>query len=712
MIEERGKSVSKKWFGFIIGVILLTDLAVALNIPYLRQLMGFIFLTVLPGSLLLFLMKLNKLATAERIVMVIGLSIAFLLFFGLLLNEICLSFGYMEPLATNVLLISLNLVFITLLIIAYITNREAFSSTFFHVELNQEGKLLLILFSILPLMSSLGMYFLNTFDNNSILLIFLLGLVPLSIILINMLKNKISSDTYPLAIILLAVSVMVPCWLRSEHIMGSDVHYEYYMFYKTLSNGHWTKVEGSVLDACLGISLLPAVYQSLVHIGRMEYLFKGIYVIICAFTPVCVYIISKKYLPESYAFLGALFFIFQPTFLTTAGSTRTNLGIFFFALSVMALFSLTGIDGVKQRGLFVIFMASTLLSHYSTTYIFLFMLISVYLIGLPLRKYQQFKSITIVSISLFFSMIFLWYSQITESPFNSVIWFIEYTFKELPKFFVEESRSYEMNLLTGGGFRESYLSAIHYVLIYVTFAFTGVGVLGTMIKRKDMLFIAWPRKSESGFLQTKFEMDYFFTAVASIGIQMATLVLPYVSEGYDITRLYSQTLVLLSVFFIIGGIVLSKYFFKLNPRWLILLLLILYAAFTTGATYEVAGVHKQAYLSSEAVTYSFENIDDQESSAAKWLKERIGSKSQIYTADAYGSQALISQGKFSPSLIDRYSFYYRRQIKGCLYLSYNNANGKFMSTGWVSELCDISDYSDTFISKNMIYNNGGGVVYK
>ena len=73
----------KQWFVFIILILLLTDLAILLNIPFLRQILGFIFLTILPGLLILQVLKLNKIGSTEKSVLLVGLSISFLMFFGL-----------------------------------------------------------------------------------------------------------------------------------------------------------------------------------------------------------------------------------------------------------------------------------------------------------------------------------------------------------------------------------------------------------------------------------------------------------------------------------------------------------------------------------------------------------------------------------------------------------------------------------------------------
>lgn len=56
----------KEWFVFVIPILLLTDLAILLNIPFLRQIFGFLLLTLLPGLLILRILRLNKIGSTEK----------------------------------------------------------------------------------------------------------------------------------------------------------------------------------------------------------------------------------------------------------------------------------------------------------------------------------------------------------------------------------------------------------------------------------------------------------------------------------------------------------------------------------------------------------------------------------------------------------------------------------------------------------------------
>jgi len=87
----------------VVSIVLSTFLAVRLDIPYFRQISSVIFLGFLPGWLIILLLKLDNLDTTSKFVLTVGLSQVFVIFFGLIVNQISLYFGYLHPLNENVL---------------------------------------------------------------------------------------------------------------------------------------------------------------------------------------------------------------------------------------------------------------------------------------------------------------------------------------------------------------------------------------------------------------------------------------------------------------------------------------------------------------------------------------------------------------------------------------------------------------------------------
>jgi len=370
----------KEYFIFIITILLLTDLTILLNTPFLRQIFGFFFLTLLPGLLILQILKLNKLEYTEKFVLSVGLSISFVMFFGLLINNLLFGLGYKSPLSTVPLLICSNLATIIAILVVYLMNKNTdFSLPNFNLSMTE--KAFLIVPVLFPALSIFGMHIMNTTDNN-IILMFLLFLIPIYVAFVCFSNHKFPKRLYPVVIFLISISLLLLFSLRSNHIIGRDTHAEYYLFQTTLSNLHWDIFGHSSLDACFSISLLPTIYQLISNLPS-EILFKILYSLIYSISPLVIYIISKKYVGELCGFLASCFFMFQVIFLFTASHARANLAILFFALAMLALFS-DKIEPVKKRILFIVFMASCTVSHYSTTYISLYLLINV-MIPMPMN---------------------------------------------------------------------------------------------------------------------------------------------------------------------------------------------------------------------------------------------------------------------------------------------------------------------------------------
>jgi uncharacterized membrane protein len=544
--------------------------------------------------------------------------------------------------------------------------------------------------------------------------------------------------------------------LRSNHLIGMDVYDEYYLFRTTLDNLHWSILGHSLLDACLSISLLPTIYQSILNISP-EFICKILYSLIYSITPLAIYIISKRYIREFYAFLTACFFMFQMNFLWTAVYTRANVAILFFALAMMTLFS-DKIDPLKKRILFIVFMASCMVSHYSTTYIFFFIMLGTY-IGVEIlsKKYTFKKVVSLTIVVLFFALIFFWYSQVTGAAFNAGVGYIENTLSTLNRFFVEESRGEATQELFGKGIvQETIPRQIEWLFTWLTFAFVSIGIATLLIKRKEMSFSERGFK-KAEFLKVKFEVEYSVIALACSVLLVIMVALPFISLHYSLHRLYGVVITILSVFFVIGGISLSKQTFKKSliknlslkkkllskkqKGWentlqnpvkksvegekssevrayvIILLVLIPYFFCVTGVTYQVFGYHRAITLNSEGELSDYLLAHDQDVIGAKWLighgtaNQENAKKIKIYADNFGGYRITLACDLNNQHSVSGSFFRYNKTVNdGYIYLRYANViTGKVYPTGY--KCANIAKYSQLFIGQSKIYNNGGSYVY-
>lgn len=744
-MTEREVSLSPaKWTASIIAFVALTGIAILLDIPFLRQISGFLFLTFIPGFLILSILKLNKPGLADKIVLSLGLSVAFSMFFGLLLNSALLALGYIRPLSTIPILILFSTATIVLSIVAYIRNKGIVLSLP-NLKLTTMEKALFIVPSFFPLLTIVGTRLMNMSDNN-VLLMLLLLLIPACVILVSFCRDKISQGLYPGFIYFISISLVLMLALRLNHVLGADAHDFYYLFQRTLQEGHWGLYNMYLQDANLSISLLPTMYQSLMNLNG-EYLFKILYPLLFSSSPLVVYIICRKYIGSGDAFLASFLFMAQVTFLWTTGVSTNNMAVLFFALTIMVLFH-QDIGEFAKRLLFIIFAAVSITSHYATAYIFFFLLFFTWLgmqiipgilhsqrkaaappentmaagtlsnplsgevtpnsdadtsqsAALVLAQFRLTRGVTTTIVLLFFIMLFFWYSQITGVPFSVGVGFIGKTFLNLNQWFLIEAKGTTVTAALGENIA-TIPQQIRLVVSWFTVALVAIGVLSAVVSYKRMVSVPQSDQIKPDFLGSKFEMEYFLLALAGSALLGISVALPLISVFYSMERIFFQMLPVLSPFFVIGGIMAAKWL-RARPHWIILPVLILFFMSTTGTTYQLAGHRESMMLNSEGSDVRAW-VYDQESSAAKWITQYGKREGFTYAGPLLGTRVFESQGLVHPDKVRNLIYEYQqgREINGYIYLRKVDLT--------VQNL--VVEYPDIFASKNKIYSAGISEVYR
>ena len=131
----------------------------------------------------------------------------------------------------------------------------------------------------------------------------------------------------------------------------------------------------------------------------------------------------------------------------------------------------------------------------------------------------------------------------------------------------------------------------------------------------------------------------------------------------------------------------------------------------TGVMYNIFGVPRAIILNSEGDWYDRYYTHDHESSGAKWIKSHVDEKVEIY-GDWYSRHRLHSQGRVRSSIYAKSLIEDKEDIKeGYIYLGYTGVvNKKLMDSDY--QWRNMTEYSQVFIEKDKIYNNGGSEVYR
>jgi uncharacterized membrane protein len=385
------KITNNKLFNGILFFGLTTVLLVLFDVQYfyLRVIFSFIFLTTIPGLLILLLLKIRDIDTWEYLVYTIGLSIAFLMFAGLAVNEILPWLHITEkPFSLISLLVSFDIILSIIGFIAYRGNKDISLEIKFP-KLDWLNIFFFAMPVILLIMSILGSIILNN-EGSNILILIMLGETAVYIFLAVLFRDKLNENIYPWAILWISLSLLLATSLRSKYVFGSDVTTEYFVFQLTEKGLHWSMLNlpHHPYNACLSITILPTILNSFLNING-QYIFKFFIQIIFIFTSVSIFLTFRRYVEVIFAFLASCFFIFTPTyFMVMPMHTREEISLLFFSLILLVLFN-DKINTKFKNILFLVFGFSMVVSHYSATYIALSIFIFSWAISLILRKKEN-----------------------------------------------------------------------------------------------------------------------------------------------------------------------------------------------------------------------------------------------------------------------------------------------------------------------------------
>lgn len=688
---------AKQYFIILIGIIIMFDLTILLHIPFLRQIIGFLCSTIIPGLLILHILKLSKIEFLKKFVLSVGLSIALLMFTGLLVNSFYPII--LKPLSLQSLLISFNIILVILAFIAYKRNKNEFNveNIFNFKKFDLQDKLIspLIFPIIFPFLAIFGAYMMNTQGNNTILLA-MLSLIPTYVVAVVILRDRIPEATYPIAVLMIGMALSLMYGLRGYNITTGDASTEYYVFYLTLNNFHWEALSFyDNVNACLSVTILPVLYRVLLGMEGI-YVFKVLYNLFLSIIPLCTYLLVKKYMENHYAFLSSIFFMAQHPFISILGWIifRQIVAQLFFVLSILVLFD-DKINGLNKKLLFIIFMVGVILSHYATAYIF-FILVLLYWLVVNLRTITTKidKMMTSVLIIIFFIFIFLWYAYIAEVPFNSAINFIKRNLINFIYLFSEGIQSEKVILVKEA---EQIPEKISVIIYNISFIFISIGVLTLIKKRKH----------------TKFDEKYILMMFLCLCLLALLVVISPALVGYGPDRVYQQLLVFLAPAFVIGGKNISKFISRLFNSKLdlsltvILIVLILQFFSATYLIFQFCGVPRSEVLNSDGIRHELYYVYDMDVAGARWIYNHKINELDVW-GDYPGSfiygqlDKVRAKGSFSSRLELKDEYIYLRTV--------NTVKGHIYLTWGVKE--SISNYINLFLTKNKVYGNGGSEIYK
>ena len=702
-------------------VIILNLILVLFDIPFATQIIGFIFLSIIPGFLLLRILKINVNNIVYSLLLSIGLSIAFLMFVGLLINIILPYVGISDPLSTIPLLITISS--ITFLLSLMLFRQEEVTKL-----PNIPGLRRIVTASIMlgiPILAIFG----ASFTSTPLLLLMVIAIIIL--VILSLFLNSLKSLRFHSFILLIiALSLLLQKEFISNYFVGWDVFGEYNVFQVTQTNFQWNPIFPfnetalSLYNSMLSVTVLPQIYSSLLMISG-ELVFKFIYLLIFSLVPVILYQAYNEKYGKSIAFLSVFYFILFPRFIGLA-SRRQMIAELFLALIILLLLS-KRIAPIKRKILLLIFAAALIVSHYSIAYIFLFSIFFTWVLLIAIEKRGLIrwdviskKNITGGFLLSILIILVLWYLYVSPTPIQELLRNLTNLFSSIfTDFFNPESRGHISGIFTVA----SNLQLFNSIISKFVYIFIGLGFIK----------IFWNYK------QKDFDWEYGFMVTANVLLVILVIVVPFLAPTLLADRFFHVALFYLAPISIIGGKTffesLIKIFYKpkLNALnisrrikrirnlsiWLLSIYLIVIFLFNIGFIYELAG----DVPSSRSISFMrMKNSDNakiladfyngytpkQDVYGAVWLSKVMNNNFEVIADYTSAKQVLRGYGLIHVFWRNYLSNDTVIPANTYLYLRTLNLKGIIIGR---SQNVESIDYQNLTKNVNKIYSNGATEIY-
>ena len=732
-----------KFLKFIISfqllILIISSLdTFVIDIPIIREIIGFIYLTFIPGILILRILKIHEIGNIETLLYSVGLSLTILMITGFIMNFIYPLLGILKPISLYYLLITISGLVTVLIGLSYIIDKN-FLAKPSNIKIPPKG----LFIALIPFLAIFGTYMVNFYNSNILLLVLIFGI---SLIVILAVFDKIPKYLYPLTIFIIAISLLYHNSLISIHLTGWDIHMEYYLSNLVVNNSYWNPNVPTQYNAMLSLVMIAPI-MSIITGMDVTMVLKIIYPFIFALVPLGLYKVFQSQTNEKVAFLSCFFFVSLFIFYTEMTALARQEIAELFLVLILALMINRSINRFKKSILFASFAFSIIVSHYGLSFIFMVYLITAWLILFVMdkslfKKFDPFPGYKLSSqmfnlnfAFLFIAYTFTWYMYTSDAyTFN--------IFVKICKNFLGNLFINFLNFEFGKGLQivtSEISSPIHIMgkfIHVISQLFILIGFTGLMFKINKM----------------KFKKDFFPLVLISLIILLLSIAVPNFANILNTTRLYHISLIFLAPFVIIGGIIVLKNIleFKLSKindfrknswkntinnsfkisgedkkssRYLktMSIFVVVFFLFNSGFIYEIINDHPTSYSISQNNLRNSNNAQDrgqlygnlntftQDKFAASWFshKTETGPNNWIY-ADVISTQLLMDYGI---GKIHGYGITLNTSTiilpKTYVFLGYANTIGNVMLIPKAYDTRSQYKFNDF----NLIYSNGADEIY-
>jgi uncharacterized membrane protein len=259
---------------------------------------------------------------------------------------------------------------------------------------------------------------------------------------------------------------------------------------------------------------------------------------------------------------------------------RQQIAELFFVLLILLMIN-KSMAKIKRSLFFIVFGISLVVSHYALSYIYMFCLISTWLILVLAEKpamqrlsdnfytkFSRYKSEKLTgnpvstnaenrTISSTFGLLFIiftltWYMHVSSSSaFNAIVGIGDHIASSIVTDFLNPETVQGLKMMTtqpAPGLLHEVCRIIH----YLNQIFIILGCITLLLKYREL----------------KFEREYTAFSMINLAILFAAVSVPFFASSLNMTRVYHITLIFLAPFCVIGGITVLKLMSKiLRVSW-------------------------------------------------------------------------------------------------------------------------------------------------
>jgi len=511
-----------------------------IEIPVVRGLLSFIYLTFIPGYLLFRLIGAKPRSYAETVVYVVGLSLVSLMGFGLIINFALPTVGIVEPISELPLVASVTCITLVLTA-AYYNFVDEEGLVWVDLRALSEYRVEVLSLSLLPLLAVYGALLLTRYSNNVLLLV-LYSVIAIMPILA--LSGLLPRRLFSFAVWVVAVSLLLQNTLTGAYLAWGDQGTEVNLIRNVLQAGYWDPAREGILSGkwtMLRIVILHPIY-TLYTDFQIVWVYKIVQPVLFSLAPVALYRAYRNVVNEKAAFVSVYLFIsLFSFFVVLSRNTRTATAILFMSIFALLLAEKRLSPG-RKRMLALLTVLGVVVSHYGAAYMFFAGMIAVVPVVLILDRVTKGvnKNITTSSFAAFYVSATLgWYifSSTDSGTYRLLITFGDDFVNTLASEYLANPRG------TSASVRQAtadFNSVIIDILQFYNIAIGGIIVLGVALTYVGLV-------SD----RVNFDVDEEYLAYATVFLMMFAITFLPVAR-FNTARTYPITMLFFAPFFVVG----------------------------------------------------------------------------------------------------------------------------------------------------------------